>query len=52
MPFDLSNVLFIGTANRTDTLHSALKDRLEIINLSGYTTDEKIEIAKKHLLPR
>ena len=52
MPFDLSNVLFILTANMTDTIPSALLDRMEILNLSGYTTDDKEKISKKYLLPR
>lgn len=49
--YDLSNVLFIATANSLETIHPALRDRLEIIELSGYTTEEKVEIAKKHLIP-
>lgn len=50
--YDLSKVLFIATANSLDTIHPALRDRMEIIEITGYTTQEKIEIAKKHLVPR
>jgi ATP-dependent Lon protease len=52
MPFDLSKVLFVLTANVTDTIPSALLDRLEIIELSGYTSEEKKAIAQKFLIPR
>ncbi|MBC8319514.1 MAG: endopeptidase La [Bacteroidetes bacterium] len=50
--YDLSNIMFIATANTLSTVHPALRDRMEIINLSGYLLEEKIEIAKKHLLPK
>ena len=50
--YDLSKVLFIATANSISSIHPALRDRMEIINISGYSTDEKIEIAKKHLLKK
>jgi ATP-dependent Lon protease len=52
IPFDLSKVMFILTANLTDTIPSALLDRMEIIALSGYTEDEKMIIAQRHLIPR
>ena len=50
--YDLSNVMFICTANDTTNMPSPLLDRMEIIRLSGYTEDEKLEIAKRHLIPR
>src|SRR5664279_1651806 len=52
MEYDLSKVLFIATANNIQNIQPALRDRLEIIDLSGYAVEEKIEIAKRHLVPR
>jgi ATP-dependent Lon protease len=50
--YDLSKIMFIATANTLNTVHPALRDRMEIIDLSGYLVEEKMEIAKKHLIPK
>jgi ATP-dependent Lon protease len=52
LEYDLSKVLFIATANTLSTVHPALRDRMEIIDINGYLLEEKVEIAKQHLVPR
>jgi len=52
VPYDLSKVIFVATANRAQPIPPPLLDRMEVIELPGYTPDEKLKIATKHLIPR
>jgi ATP-dependent Lon protease len=51
-PFDLSRIMFVATANQLDTIHPALLDRMEVVDISGYSPQEKLHISKQYLIPR
>src|SRR5699024_5943357 len=52
VPFDLSKVMFIATANMLDTIPAALRDRMEIVELSSYTDDDKLQISRRYMVPK
>ena len=52
LPFDLSDVMFVTTANTIDTIPGPLRDRMEVIHLAGYTEEEKLQIGRRYLVPR